>query len=80
MTTLSYNDDKQFAARDMWWCCDFCGDHGLAEDPYVDGDREPCVTCGEGVARVMNLKAAARLASGIAQGIIQPRRAYTQTS
>jgi len=66
------------AERDKWWHCDFCGDHGLAEDPYVNGDTEPCIACGEGVSRVMTLKDAARLESAIAQGLVQPRRAYSE--
>jgi len=71
------NDSMEKMERDLWWHCDFCGDHGPAEDPYVNGDTEPCVTCGEGVSRVMTLKDAARLESAIAQGLVQPRRAYS---
>jgi len=51
---------------DRWWHCGWCGDHGPAEDPYVNGDKEPCTACGEGVSMVMTLKDAARLESAIA--------------
>ena len=76
---MSNNRDQYEAAtaRDTWWHCDFCGDHGPAEEPYAIGDSEPCVKCGDGVSRVMTLKDAARLESAIAQGLIQPRRAYS---
>jgi len=66
------------AELDRWWHCDFCGDHDLAEEPYVNGDEEPCTECGEGVSRVMTLQAAARLESAIAQGLLRPRRAYSK--
>ena len=64
-------------ARDAYWHCSFCGDHAPAEEPYKVGDHEICTECGEATSRVMTLKEAAKLESLIAQGLIQPRKAYT---
>jgi len=63
--------------RDAWWHCEFCGDHGPANEPYKVGDSEPCTRCGEGVSRVMTTKQAAKLESDIARGLAEPRRAYS---
>jgi len=63
--------------RDTWWHCECCGSHEPAEEPYGIGDTEPCIVCGEGVARVMTLQAGARLESAIARGVLTPRRCYS---
>ena len=62
--------------RDAWWHCRFCGDHEQADDPYVVGDKEPCITCGMGTAPVMTMKQAAQFESEIARGIRYPERSY----
>lgn len=64
-------------ARDTWWHCKFCGEHEPAAEPYAIGDKEPCVTCGQGTAHVMSLKEAARFESEIARGLRQPERSYS---
>lgn len=63
--------------RDAWWHCRYCGDHERADEPYEIGDKEPCISCGEGTAVVMTLKDAAALESAIARGIRKPKRSYT---
>jgi hypothetical protein len=60
---------KLVSERDLYWHCAKCGEHEVAEPPYEHGDREPCITCADGTARVMTLKEAARLESQIAQGV-----------
>lgn len=65
------------SARDAYWHCKFCGDHGPADEPYVVGDKDPCATCGQGTAHVMTLADAARFESEIARGIRQPENSYT---
>lgn len=60
---------------DTWWHCKFCGDHALA-DGYSLGDKEPCITCGEGTAVVMTMKQAAKFESEIARGIRKPEPSY----
>lgn len=63
--------------RDAWWHCKFCGDHEQAEEPYEVGDKEPCITCGQGTAHVMTLKGAARFEAEIARGQREPERSYS---
>lgn len=63
--------------HDAWWHCKFCGDHERADLPYVVGDKEPCITCGQGTAHVMTLKEAARFESEIARGARLPERRYS---
>lgn len=64
----------------IWRMCShhFCGDDELVESPdYSLGDKEPCTTCGEGVAHVMTLVEAAAYEASIARGEREPERAYT---
>lgn len=65
------------AERDAYWHCSYCGNHEPAQDDYSIGDCEPCCLCGEGTARVMPLKEAAKYESEIARGQRQPRSSYT---
>lgn len=64
-------------SRDAYWHCSFCGNHELAEEPYVIGDKEPCCLCSEGTATVMTLKDAAKLERDIASGDRKPMGSYT---
>lgn len=68
---------KDATARDTFWHCTWCGDHEPAEEPYEVGDKEPCITCGEGTAHVMTIKQAARFESEVARGIRKRVRSYT---
>lgn len=63
--------------RDAYWHCKYCGDHEPADEPYVVGDKEPCITCGKGTAHVMTSKQAAKFESEIAQGIRSPESSYS---
>ncbi len=60
----------------LYWKCEFCGDTEPAQPEYEHGDSEPCI-CGNGVARVMTLKEAAKIEQEIALGIRVPRPAYS---
>ena len=67
----------QYGERDAYWHCSFCGNNEPAHSDYAIGDSEPCCLCGEGTARVMTLKEAAKFEQEIALGIRQPKRSYT---
>jgi hypothetical protein len=71
------SEGKVVSVRDAWWHCKFCGDHELAEEPYKLGDKEPCITCGQGTAHVMTLKDGARFESEVARGLRERERSYT---
>lgn len=64
-------------SEDLYWHCKFCGAHEKAEPPYELGDKEPCITCGQGTAHVMTTKEAAKFESEIARGIRSPERSYS---
>lgn len=69
--------DIKPASEDLYWHCKFCGDHEKAEPPYELGDKEPCITCGQGTAHVMTIKEAAKFEAEIARGIRDPERSYS---
>jgi hypothetical protein len=73
---LNQQKDLKNKIEDLYWHCKFCGDHEKAESPYELGDKEPCITCGQGTAQVMTTKEAAKFEAEIARGIRSPERSY----
>jgi hypothetical protein len=59
----------------LYWHCASCGGHEPAQAEYALGDWEPCITCENGVARVMTLQEAARVEQRHAMGKPPPQAA-----
>jgi hypothetical protein len=58
----------------LYWHCLQCGDHEPIKltgdiEEYGIGDREKCITCGDGIAHVVTLDIAARYEQGRALGM-----------
>ena len=67
--------DDWSGTMQLYWHCEYCGQHESAGPEYAHGDHEPC-TCGHGVARVMTLREGAKIEAEIARGERVPRSAY----
>ena len=58
----------------LYWHCLACGDHEPVEptggaEEYVLGDKERCITCGDGTAHVVTLRRGAAYEQGRALGM-----------
>lgn len=60
--------------KDLYWHCLQCGAHEPVEptggtNEYALGDKEPCITCGDGTAHVVTLRLGAAYEQGRALGL-----------